>query len=149
MSNLSRILFLAALPFAGYAQSVTDMSNSVALASTDSIVAVTITASQGDGGSCTITKLKSGTIAWTYSCADATAKTTARSAVIRSNATAPVVMPLGQGDVLCLIAMNPTAAPVTLGSLGSVPAKGIGWSCTTNITGGGQTAPSNGSITWP
>jgi hypothetical protein len=144
---------LSLVTFSSRAQTVADSLNTDALALTDNTVALTVTASSGDGSSCTLTKLKGGAIAVSLACQTADGKIAVKSGTLRATGPAVLTMPFGFADVLCFLAINPTAAPVTVGSLGSIPASGVGWSCSTNIrTSGsvtGQTVPVNGSVVWP
>ncbi len=143
---LSLVLLAAA---ALQAQTVTEAMAADKLALTNSTNVTTITASQGDGGSCSITKISGGQIIFTWSCASADGKQTLRPGPIQSLSTTASSVGMLFGDILCLIGINPTSTAVSMGSIGSVPAKGIGWTCTTSITGGGSTVPTGGTVIWP
>src|SRR5512143_1441081 len=108
------LLSLLLLP-ALHSQTVNDALTATKNALTNSTVAVTVTASQGDGGSCTITKVAGGQINFSYLCASADGKTTLRSGAVQSNAAAASSQGMLFGDVLCLLVLNPTSAPVTMG----------------------------------
>jgi len=144
-------LGMAGLP--ARAQSAADALNIDNLALTDNTVALTVTASQGDGSSCTLSKLKGGSIAVSLACQSADGKISVKSGALRAAGSAVQTTPFGFGDVLCLLGINPTGSPVTMGSLGSIPASGVAWSCSTNIRANGavtgQTVPVNGSVVWP
>ena len=139
---------------AAAAQTVSDVQNEASLARTNNTVALTVTATQGDGSACKVVKQAGASIVATLSCTSGDGKTVINSGTLRAGASStPQVSMLMLGDVLCLLAINPTPAAVTLGSLGTVPINGLAWSCSTNIeTAGvvtGQTAPVNGSVVWP
>jgi hypothetical protein len=132
------------------AQSVTDVMNAVKLASASSSTLLTLTASQGDGGTLKITKNNGAAISATVSWSSADGKIAEQSAVLKASGTATLAKFLSFGDVACLLGVNPTVAAVTIGSVGSVPTNGIGWSCSTNITSTGmQTTPVSGTAVWP
>ena len=147
------ILFTLCCWIASGQTTVKDVMNTSAAAYTNSTVAVSVTATQGDGTACALHKVTNGQIFLSMSCTSADGKTTVSGAAFRSNSTAVQTFPWGLGDVLCLVAANPTATAATVGSLGAVPANAVAWSCSTNIrTGGaitGQTTPTSGSVTWP
>lgn len=136
-----------------WAQDVTAVLNGEQLALTQTSVILTVTATGGDGSVCTLVKIPSNTISATLKCQTADGKTTTGQQPLRSTSASPVFMPWGFGDIFCMIVVNPTAAAVTEGSLGSIPANSVGWSCTSftrlNGTISGNTAPSNGSVSWP
>lgn len=136
-----------------FAQGVNDVQNAKQAAFSTSTIALTVTASQGDGTVCTLNKVANGQIYAILACSSSDGKTALTSTNLRSNSTSTYGFTWGLGDVLCLIGVNPTATASTMGSLGPVPANGIAWSCSTNIRVGGavtgQTAPTSGSVTWP
>lgn len=142
---------LVGLLMVGWAvgQTTTDVMVAVRNTVTQSSAALSINASQGDGGTCTITKLTGGQINFSYSCSSIDNKTTLRSGVIQSNGTVASSSVIVFGDILCMLVINPTAVAVTMGSIGPAASKGIAWSCSTNITSGGNTAIVNGGIVWP
>ena len=129
-------------------QTTTDVMVAVKNAVTPSSVALTISASQGDGGTCVITKLNGGQITFSYTCNSSDGKTTMRSGVIQSSGTVVSSNVIAFGDILCVLVLNPTASVVTLGSVGPAASKGIAWSCSTNIGIGGQTPIVNGGVSW-
>ncbi len=147
------LLFLAFAAITA-AQDVTTVATAEQLALTTNTVAVTITATQGDGTVCTLSKSAGNAIGLTLRCvtAQAAGPGFTYTSTLRGSGAA-IALPFGLGDVLCLVGINPTGAPVTLGSLGPIPATGAAWSCTSNIrTAGtvtGQTAPTAGSVSWP
>ena len=96
-----------------------------------------------DGSVCKLAKIASTTVYLYISCTNA--KVTQTTVLQVPSATTTFAYPLGFGAVLCLLGVNPTAAAVPMGSIGSAPASGIAWSCT---VGDGQTL-SSGSATWP
>lgn len=136
-----------------YGQDVTSILGSQQLALTNSTVALTVTASQGDGTVCTLTKLATSTITAVMKCTSGDGKTTIGQQPLKATGTVTSML-FGMGDVLCILVINPTstATPV-MGSMPAIPATSIGWSCSTNIrTNGsitGQTALTNGSVSWP
>lgn len=151
MRNLLLALVLSAA--AAFAQDVITAQNAQELAVTNSTVVLTVTATSGDGSVCTMTKLPSAVISATLKCASSDGKTSQTNQVLRSTSTSTTFIPWGFGDVFCMLFVNPTTAAVTAGTLGSVPANSIGYSCTSftrlNGTVSGNTAPSTGSVSWP
>ena len=147
---MSKVIALLTL-FSGLllGQNVADVAASITYARTSSTIVATITATLGDGTICQIIKLNLPKINARLQCTSADGKSVYGSAPLTSTSTATWVLPFGYGDVTCLLGVNPTASPVTMGGLGSIPSNGIGWSCTTNISGSGQTPLVNGSVTWP
>lgn len=146
------ILILAAFTSLATGQDANAIQNAVQRALTPNSAIVTVTASQGDGSSIVLAKSPGGSIDFTATLTNAQAGTS-RVQPIRGNTTAPVNYLLVAGDALCLLVANGTTAAVSMGSLGSVPANSLAWSCSTNIrTNGqvtGQTAIVNGSVSWP
>jgi hypothetical protein len=80
-----------------------------------------------------------------FSCVSADGKQMARTLQIQSASASSGSITVGQGGVLCLVGINPTASSVSFGSVGSAPASGIAWSCT---PGDGVTIKT-GTIAWP
>lgn len=142
------LLMLLCTAAALVAQTVQDAHAAVKSAVLTSTPAVTITATQGDGGSCVLTKLQGGQINLGVTCSSTDGKTVKRT-TITSQSTAAKFTDILFGDVFCLLVTNPTAAAVTMGSVGPAPPKGIAWSCTTGITDGGSTALVAGAVSWP
>ena len=134
------LLVMAAL--AARAQDITDVFAIITAARSVSTVLVSLTGT--DGTVCTLAKLSTNTISATWRCASADGKQVIKPATISSTSATSGTLALGQGAVLCLIAVNPTASAVTYGSLGSIPASGIGWSCTAD-----STTIKNGTAVWP
>jgi uncharacterized Zn-binding protein involved in type VI secretion len=136
-----------------HAQTVADVQNEIASSKTNNTVALTVTASQGDGTVCTLKKQSGSSIVASLSCVSGDGKTVLNSGTLRSTGATTQFLPFGFGDVLCLLGINSTATAATMGSLGTIPVNGLGWSCSTNIASGGvitgQTAPVNGSVVWP
>ncbi len=151
MKHLLMIVFISVITL--YGQTTADVIDIEFRAAAVSSIAISITAVQGDGVSCFLTKAAGGKITLSTSCSSADGKTTYNAGVIRSNGTTTSIVALGFGDVLCLLGVNPTASASAMGSLGNVPANGVAWSCSTNIrTAGtitGQSAPVAGSVVWP
>src|ERR1035437_7763844 len=127
-------ILLVGLLVVGWAagQTTTDVMVTVKNAVTPSSIALTISASQGDGGTCVITKLNGGQITFSFTCNSSDSKTTLRSGVIQSSGTVVSTNTIVFGDVGCILVLNPTTVAVTLGSVGPAASKGIAWSCTTN-----------------
>jgi hypothetical protein len=116
---------------------------------TNSTLALTVTAAQGDGTICTLTKMSGGSINAGLKCVSADGKSSLASTILQSKGSKFFALEWGMGDIMCLIGVNPTSSAAVMGSLASVPANTVTWSCTTNITGGGNTAPTAGSVSWP
>jgi hypothetical protein len=95
-----------------------------------------------DGTVCVLSKVPNAKIFAWWACA--LAGQTTKSAQIQSTSATSGFVVLGQGQVLCLVGINPTASPVAFGSLGSAPAAGIAWSCAN-----GTAAIVNGAVSWP
>jgi hypothetical protein len=150
MKLLFSVIMLAA---SAYAQStIIDILSTINAAKAQQSVVLTIAATQGDGTKCTITKFAGIKPYIGLACFPGDGA----SQLSQANLTlGPALQTMfwGYGDVGCLLAINPTAAPVTVGSLGSVAAVSLAWSCSTNIsTAGvptGQTAIVAGSVAWP
>jgi hypothetical protein len=147
---LIMIVFSAA---SSYAQaSITDVLSMIDALRANQSTALTITASQGDGTTCIITKFAGTSPHISLKCIPGDGKSQLSQANL-SLGTAVQTMFWGYGDVACLLAINPTAAAVVVGTLGSVPASAIAWSCSTNVDVAGvpvsQTAIISGSVVWP
>jgi hypothetical protein len=113
---------------------------------------LTVTATQGDGTSCTIGKIAGATINAYLNCVNATFG--AKATFLTAGGATATNMVWGYGDVLCVLVLNPTATAIAAaGSMPAVPAVSIGWQCSTNIrTNGavtGQALPITGSVSWP
>jgi hypothetical protein len=144
--------FLSLMLLAGVAlaQDVTDLANAKNAAARGSTNVLSITASQGDGTVCMVNKIAGSSVNAQLACTSADGKIrTSKSLTASSSSNLVQTTILSQGDVLCLIAVNPTGNAVSMGSLGSVPSVGLAWSCTTNMAAGGQTPIVSGSVTWP
>lgn len=147
------LAFAVAIP----AQTVTALANAQQLLLLTQTPGATITASQGDGTACTITKLAGSAIIFIQACTNAVATASLPPIVRASGTTAATTEILSAGDVMCMLLINPTTAAITMGTLGPAPANGIAWTCTTNIRSSqasgssvtGQTTPVTGSLTWP
>ena len=152
MKTILYALLICASPLALGAQSIADVLSLIDSAKTTQTLVLTVTASQGDGTVCTLTKFAGAKPYVGLKCVpgDKVSQITQSNLVLE---TTVQTLPWGYGDVLCLLAANPTAAAVTLGSLGSIPAASLAWQCSTNIeTGGivtGQTVPVAGTVSWP
>lgn len=141
-----KYLLLAFMALGLQAQDITSVMNAVAIAKSTTSSILTVTAAQGDGTSCVLTKASHPTILATWVCTNGANKT---SETLASSGSAVNAITRESGDVGCIFLFNPTATAVTMGSIGPAPAGGMAWSCSTNITAGGQTAIQNGSATWP
>lgn len=139
------LLFLFAV--LSYGQDVTGVANAVLLARTTSTTAFTITASQGDGTTCTVVKVSGKGINGSLTCSNGSNKLGPMPLI--SNGSAAISFQWGMGDVSCLVVVNPTTAAVTMGSVGPAPVNGAAGSCTTNIAAGGQTPIVTFSVSWP
>lgn len=133
---------------------VIDVNNTMQQVFAASTLAATIAASSGDGSICTFTKYSGSNVNLRIQCTSGDGKTTLSGTTLRSSSTAATwTVPSGGGDVYCLFLVNPTAAAVTMGTVGPAPAAGVAWACTTNvrtagvITGNGPIV--NGSVSWP
>ena len=146
---MKRIVFaLLVFSVAASAQNILDV---MGIAQAALATAVTLQTETGtDGTVCGLYKFPrakgAGVYAW-FSCVSADKTITLRTAQIQSTAasTAPTSYLLGQGSMGFLVALNPTAAPIAFGSLGSAPANGIAWQST---NGDGVTLHT-GSASWP
>jgi hypothetical protein len=141
------------LAASSYAQSgITDILSMIDATKAAQSIALTITASQGDNTKCTITKFAGSKPYVGLKCIPGDGISQLSQANMTLGTTVQTLF-WGYGDVACLLALNPTAAAVTIGSLGSVSAVSLAWSCSTNIdTAGvptGQTAIVAGSVAWP
>jgi hypothetical protein len=101
-----------------------------------------LTFTGSDGTVCTLQKVAGAVITARLNCTDGS---TAIYTTITGTGTAPAGGTVGLGQVIALIGINPTAAPVTMGALGAVPANGIAWSF---ATGSGNPV-SSGAVGWP
>jgi len=138
------------LACAAPAQDVTDLANAKNAAMRGSTNVLSIAASQGDGTVCMVNKIAGSSVNAQLTCTSSDGKIrTAKSLTANSSSSLVQTTILSQGDVLCLIAVNPTSTAISMGSLGAVPSVGLAWSCTTNITSGGQTPIVSGSVAWP
>ena len=139
------ILFLLLLSPAR-AQNVLDVWSITTLAASTATPLVTVTGA--DGTVCVLTNQASTTIYFTWRCTSADAKAITRTAQFSTTSTAQtnLVLSSGQSAVgpLCLVVENPTAAAITAGSLGSVPAGGVAWNCTAS-----GTSVVAGTAVWP
>ena len=143
---LSAMFTVAALS----AQDVTDVASILLLARTTTTTVLTITASQGDGSTCTMSKVTGNSINVMLACNTSDSKTQVTSVQVRSSSTTAQWMPFGFGSVLCILGLNPTTGPVSAGTFVSIPANSLAWRCTTNISATGmQTTPVSGSVSWP
>jgi hypothetical protein len=148
------LLFALALGCASIAkpQSIVDVQAMLDAAKSAQSVLVTITASQGDLTSCKIVKYSGPAPHIGLSCTPGDGKSVLSQANLTLGTTLQT-LPFGYGDVLCLVVANPTAAAVTVGSIGSVPASGLAWQCATNISAGGivtgQGPLVSGTASWP
>jgi hypothetical protein len=145
MRRLLIAFALLALSIGGAsAQSILDLLNLQHVITSNWVLEQTITGT--DGTACQIIKVPNSTIYAWFSCVNGT--TLLKSAQIMATGTAAQSNAFIAGQVACVIAANPTAAAVTEGSLGSVPAGGIAWQC---ANGDGKTLiPSiPGTVTWP
>ena len=145
---------LVVFSFSLCGQSIVDLLSLQKIVTTSGSTTLTVTAAQGDGSSCSFSKNNGGSITGVFACSSADGKTTIKTATLRSNASSTNVFPIGLGDVLCLIGVNPTGSASVMGSLGSIPANSIMWNCSTNVrdTQGnitGQTAIVAGTTSWP
>lgn len=116
-----------------------------------------VTASEGDGSTCTATAYESPNVNMIVSCQDPVRGLP--SATYRSY-TAGGLQPRqanGQGftfgDISCIFGVNPTATAVNFGPLGLIPPTSLAYSCSTIIrTAGvvtGDVAGPSGVMSWP
>ena len=139
MKLLIGLLFASSI----FAQTVVDVAGIATLAQQTATIAQTITGT--DGTVRNIVKQPSTTIYATFNCTNTDGKSTLKTVQIQTTDTFSYSVILGQSTVLRLIGVNPTAAIVSFGSVGSAPVKGIVWSCS---TGDGITIKT-GSVVWP
>jgi hypothetical protein len=142
---MKRLLALFALTSCSIlaAQTVLDVTSILQLAGKTPTLLQTITGT--DGNVCTLTKEPGPNIWMLWGCNGSTSGVQTRTAQITSTGTtAASSIFFNQGIAACLIGLNPTAAAVTMGSLGSVPAKGAAWSCTPDMA-----TILTGTVTWP
>jgi hypothetical protein len=125
------------------AQSVLDVFGISVLAR--SLPTELLTLAGTDGTTCSLVKIPSPSIYALFSCVSADGKQMARTLQIQSASANSGSITVGQGGVLCLVGINPTASSVAFGSVGTAPASGIAWSCT---PGDGVTIKT-GAIAWP
>lgn len=142
------ILALLIFSVAASAQNILDV---MGIAQAALSTAVTLQTETGpDGTVCGLYKFArakgAGVYAW-FSCVSADKTITLRTAQIQSASASvtPTTFLLGQGSAAFLVALNPTAAPIAFGSLGTAPANGIAWQST---PGDGVTVHT-GSVSWP
>ena len=135
------ILFAAGISVPASAQSILDLLNLQHVITSNWVLEQTITGT--DGTVCKIIKVPNASIYAWFSCTNGT--NLLKSAQITSTGTVIQNNSFIVGQVACLIAANPTAAAITEGSLGPVPASGIAWSC---ADGDGSTV-TTGSVAWP
>lgn len=142
---MKRIIILFALLAFGSvgagAQNILDLLNLQHVITSNWTLEQTITGT--DGNVCSIIKIPNASIYAWFSCVNGT--NLLKSAQIVSTGTAVQGNAFLVGQVACVIAANPTAAAVTEGSLGSVPASGIAWNC----ADGDGTTIVKGTATWP
>jgi len=141
---MKKVLALCAL-FAGSmlsAQTVLDVTSILQLASKTPTLLQTITGT--DGNVCTLTKEPGSSIWLLWGCNGSNGTQTRTAQLTATSTTAASSVFLNQGIAACLIGLNPTAAAVSMGSLGSVPAKGAAWSCTPDMA-----TILTGTVTWP
>jgi hypothetical protein len=137
---------------AAHAQDVTGLQDYINLLLHPPANVLTITASQGDGTSCTASKSAGSSIYLSLACASPGGSI--KSAVLKASGSATSSFVWGLGDVACLFLLNPSATPIAAsGSWTAITAVGVGWQCSTNIrTAGavsGQTALVTGAVSWP
>lgn len=141
------LLLLSLCAAIAYSQDVTGVAVAEQLAITANSVVATVTASQGDGTVCSWSKLPGLTIGLALKCTSVDGKVS-YSSTFRSTSSVNTLL-FGYGSVICTIAINPTSTAITMGSIGSVPATGAAWACTTLTSSSGETTPTNGSVSWP
>ncbi len=129
------------LPIVATAQTVADVQTVAAMATANNTPIQTITGT--DGTVCNLTKVAGKTIYAAFGCS--LAGQTMKPIPIQSTSSVSGYVQVGQGSVLCLIGINPTATGVSFGSVGTAPPVGIAWAC---IPGPSGTIVS-GSIIWP
>lgn len=112
----------------------------------------TIQATLGDGTLCTISQGSGSIIIAEFGCVSGDGQTQLSPVLLIAGGKVQGIFQ-GFDDVLCLLGTNPTMGAVAIGSLGSVPAMTLAWSCSTNIrmlgAVSGQTTPVAGSAAWP
>ena len=116
------------------------------LAANASTTLVTVTGSEGTV--CKLNKQPGATILAVWSCSSGDSKHVVKTAQIQNASTVLGLDVLssgqGPGGPMCLVPSNPTSSAIAAGSVGTVPAKGIGWSCT-----GDGTTIASGTAVWP
>jgi hypothetical protein len=150
---MKKLLPFLLLSGACFAQDITTLGNVINQIFHPPAVVLTVTASQGDGTVCTLAKIGGSVINAYLNCTTATTASL-KASTLQASGTVMQSTVWGLGDVLCILAANPSATAIAAqGSLGAIPAVSVGWSCSTNIrTAGaitGQTAIVNGSVSWP
>jgi hypothetical protein len=153
---MKRFLLSLAIPLLTYpacGQTMTDVQSMLNAVKSTTTVLATITAQFGDGTVCTITKFAGSVPHVGLKCVPGDAKSLLTQANLTLGSTLQT-LPFGYGDVLCLVAVNPTGTAITLGSMGTVPAVGMAWQCSSNIESAttgvtGQTSLVSGTATWP
>ena len=140
---LTATLLLAS---AACAQNVTDVYAIATLAANASTTLVTVTGREGTV--CKLNKQPGATILAVWSCSSGDSKHVVKTAQIQNASTVLGLDVLssgqGPGGPMCLVPSNPTSSAIAAGSVGTVPAKGIGWSCT-----GDGTTIASGTAVWP
>jgi hypothetical protein len=141
MKRLLLLTLIFAIP--AFCQDATGISDAIYRAIAPLTPLVTLTSV--DGTVCQLVKLASPTIYASYQCQSADKKTSVNWAPVKSASAAASFLTFGLGpNTLCVVALNPTASAVTMGSLGSVPASGISWSCAKD-----QSTIVAGTAVWP
>jgi hypothetical protein len=108
---------------------------------------LTLTASQGDGSTITLSKFAGPTVSVSM-VATGMSETTISGAAMGNGYVISV------GDAMCLLLSNTTAAAIPAqGSWPAIPVSSVAWQCSTNIrTSGqvtGQTPLVVGVVSWP
>ena len=122
---------------------ITDVQGVAKAAATTQPILQTITGV--DGTKCYLVKQPSSTIYAGFACFSSDNLVTTKTVQIQSTGTVSNIEVLGQGQVLCMMGINPTTVIVSFGSVGNAPAKGIAWSC---ANGDGSTILT-GTALWP
>jgi hypothetical protein len=99
-----------------------------------------------DGSVCGLYKDSGNSVYASYSCATYDHMQNAYGVIWAAQThNSPGNTVFGIGPLICLVGINTTQVPQTMGSLGTVPAQGIAWSCT---PGDGKTIVA-GTAVWP
>jgi len=113
----------------------------------------TLTATGGDGTSCTVAKIAGSTPALTVSCVTGGAAVSFGPGTLSVGAGKSGSSTFAVGDIACSIGLNATAAAVAMGSLGSVAVNEAALLCSVNIRTNGsvtsQQAVPLQTISWP